>query len=288
MASWEEIVQEIESRLQVISKSEAGISIGFSWDDGRMQQVNISKVNFIGESLALITSPVVPYSREAADFLLDNYALPIVKTEEDGYLSIIHPLHIDHMPTSVCIQAIISIAESADEIEKSILNGGDGQTGSIAKEESENATEEISAVIPAGQYVVGTDVAPGLFRFAGYVARLDSEMEIITNESVRSGLGLVRVLEHDNYFEVSGEAVRIEDYPSYDVMGNAPRGGIYLVGVDIMAGRYRIHGEGRSAYYATYDRQMNRTGNDLNKGSLILNLSPSVFALEFTGRIEKM
>jgi hypothetical protein len=288
MATWEEIIHEIESRLQVLAKSDGQISIGFSWDDGRNQQVNMSRVNFIGESLALITSPVVPYSREAADFLLDNYSLPIVKTEEDGYLSIIHPLHVDHMPVSVCIQAIISIAESADEIEKSMLNGGDGHTGSIAKEESEETEEENSAVIPAGQYVVGTDVAPGLYRFAGYVARLDSEMEVITNESVRSGLGLVRVLEHDSYFEISGEAIRVEDYPRYDVMENAPRGGIYLVGVDIMAGRYRIHGEGRSAYYATYDRQMNRTGNDLNKGSLILNLSPSVFALEFTGRIEKM
>jgi hypothetical protein len=98
----------------------------------------------------------------------------------------------------------------------------------------------------------------------------------------------VKILEHDSYVEISGEAIHIDNFPVYDVIGNAPRGGIYLVGTDIAPGKYRLHGEGRSAYYAIYDRQMNRIGNDLNKGSLILNLQPGTYAIEFTGRIEAM
>lgn len=288
MGSWPDLVNEIESRLQVVSKSEDFISVAYSWDDGRMQQVNISRVDFIGENLALVTSPVVPYSASAAHRILNNFALPITKTEVDGYISISHPLHIDHMSIVACMQAITSIAETADEMEKNLLNGGDAQVGAIAHGGAQEAEQDESNVIPAGQYVVGSDISPGLYRFAGYVARLDSEMEIITNESVRSGLGLVKILEHDSYVEVSGEAVHIDDFPVYNVLENAPRGGIYLVGTDIAPGRYRLHGDGRSAYYATYDRQMNRLGNDLNKGSLIVNLQPGVYAFEFTGRIEAM
>jgi hypothetical protein len=288
MSSWLDLVKEVESRLQVVEKSEDFISVAFSWDDGRMQQVNISRVDFIGENLALVTSPVVPYSASAADHILNNFSFPIVKTDSDGFISLSHPLHVDHMDVSSCLQAISSIAETADEIEKALLNGGDSQIGAIASGSPQDEEQKDLDVIPSGQYVVGSEVAPGLYRFAGYVARLDSEMSIITNDSVRSGLGLVKILEHDSYVEISGEAIHIDNFPVYDVIGNAPRGGIYLVGTDIAPGKYRLHGEGRSAYYAIYDRQMNRIGNDLNKGSLILNLQPGTYAIEFTGRIEAM
>jgi hypothetical protein len=286
MSSWPELVKEIESRLQVLSKSEDQISVSFSWDDGRTQQVMINRIDFIGENLALVTSPVVGYSASAADMVLNNYGIPIVKNDADGTISISHPLHVDHMPASVCLQAISSLAETADEIEKVLLNGGDAQNGAIAAGGNDAGNTGDDSVIPSGQYIVGQEVAPGFYRFAGYVARLDSSMSVIDNASARSGLGLINVFEHDNYFEVSGEAIRVEDFPVYDVMENAPRGGIYLVGVDIAPGRYRINGDGSLAYYATYDRQMNLLENDSNRGSAIANIAPSVFAFEFRGRIE--
>jgi hypothetical protein len=288
MASWEEIVAELQGRLEVVDQTENSIALAFSWDDGRRQQVNLQKITFAKEEIALLTSPIVPYSRESADFLMLNYAMALTRSD-DGNLSIIHAIHFSHMPLEVCFAAVQAVAETADEIEKTVTDGFDAAIGAASSNsDNQEHIEETSEVFGAGQYVVGTDLTPGVYRFAGYVARLDSSLNIITNESVRSGLGLTLVSEHDAYFEVSGEAVKLEHYPSYDVLENSPRGGIYLVGVDIPAGRYRIHGEGSSAYYATYDRKMTRLSSDLNRGSLILNLQPGAYAVEFRGRLETL
>jgi len=288
MASWGDLVSDLEVRFQIVDKTDDFISIAFSWDDGRSQQVNIQHINIGEESVALVMSPVVPYSREAADNLFLNYDLSFMRSDRDGYISMTHPIHIDHMPIESCVKTISRISEIADEIEKTVTGGSDAIIGAKLNETDSDESESESFVIPSGQYVVGSEIEPGMYRFAGYVARLDREMQIIDNESTRSGLGLIRVNPHDSYFEVSGEAIRLENYPTYPVLENEPRGGIYLVNSDIPPGRYRINGDGSSAYYATYDKQMNRLNSDLNRGSLILTLQASAYAIEFTGRIEKI
>ncbi len=288
MTSWNELVSDLENRFQLVDKSDDFISIAFSWDDGRSQQVNIEHINIGEERVALVMSPVVPYSREAADHLFQNYDLSFMRSDRDGFISLTHPIHLDHMPIESCVKTISRISEIADEIEKTVTGGSDAGIGAKLNGSEPDESQEESSVISAGQYVVGSEIEPGMYRFAGYVARLDKEMQIIDNESTRSGLGLIRVNPHDSYFEVSGEAIRLEHYPTYPVLENEPRGGIYLVGNDIPPGRYRINGEGSSAYYAVYDKQMNRLNSDLNRGSLILNLPASAYAVEFTGRIEKV
>jgi hypothetical protein len=288
MANWQELQAELEKRFQVIEKSEESISVGLSWDDGRVQKVNLQLISFGGEPASLITSPLVPYSREAADFLLTNIGMAIKRTD-DGFLSTAHTINHETMNLASCVAVVSAVAESTDELEKEVTGGTDAGLHGVHEDIlTDNDVEDRDEIIGPGQYIVGRDVEPGMYRFAGYVARLDSEMNIITNESVRSGLGLVQVLKHDAYFEISGEAIRLEHYPTYDVLAQDPRGGIYLVGVDIPAGKYRIHGDGRSAYYATYDRKMQRLNNDLNMGSLIMTIQPSVYAVEFSGRLEQI
>ena len=255
MTSWNDLVTDLENRFQVVEKSEDFLSIAFSWDDGRSQQVNIQHINIGEEKVALVMSPVVPYSREAADHLFLNYDLSFMRSDRDGFISMTHPIHIDHMPIESCVKTISRISEIADEIEKTVTGGSDAGIGAKLNESNDENEDGDSLVMPSGQYVVGTEIEPGMYRFAGYVARLDKEMQIINNESTRSGLGLIRINPHDSYFE---------------------------------PGRYRINGDGSSAYYATYDRQMNRLNSDLNKGSLILNLQASAYAVEFRGRIEQI
>jgi len=288
MATWEEITSELQARLEVVAHEAESISVAFTWDDGRRQQVNLQLITFAQEDVVLITSPIVGYSRESADFLLSNIGMALTKSA-DGALSVVHALHISHMPFDSCYGALAAVAETADEIEKNVTDGFDAAIGAAMGDSSDQEhIDDNSSVLGAGQYIVGSDVAPGVYRFAGYVARLDSDLNIITNDSVRSGLGLTLVSEHDAYFEVSGEAVKLEHYPTYNVLENSPRGGIYLVGTDIPTGKYRIHGEGSSAYYATYDRKMNMLNNDLNSGSLILNLQPGAYAVEYRGRLEAL
>ena len=288
MANWLELQAELEKRFQILEKSEEDISVGLSWDDGRSQRVDIQLVNFGGEPACLLTSPLVPYSREAADFLLTNIGMALMRTD-DGFLSTAHTIHHETMTLMSCVAVVSAMAESTDELEKEVTGGTDaGLHGKSDDHLPDDSAHEDNDIIGPGQYIVGSDVEPGMYRFTGYVARLDSDMNVITNESVRSGLGLVQVLKHDAYFEVSGEAIRLEHYPKYDVLDQAPRGGIYLVGVDIPAGKYRLHGDGSSAYYATYDRNMQRLNNDLNRGSLIMTIQPSVYSVEFTGRLEQL
>ncbi len=288
MANWAELQADLEKRFQVLEKSDESISVGFIWDDGRVQRVDLQLITFAEEQCALITSPLVPYSREAADFLLTNIGMALKRTA-DGYLSTAHTMHIETMTIASCVATITAVAESTDELEREVTGGIDaGLHGNRDDHLPDNQVEEENDVLGSGQYIVGRDIEPGMYRFTGYVARLDQDMNIIKNESVRSGLGLVQVLKHDAYFEVSGEAIRLEQYPKYDVLDQAPRGGIYLVGVDIPAGRYKIHGDGSSAYYATYDRNMQRLNNDFNRGSLILTIQPSAYAIEFTGRLEQL
>lgn len=290
MANWNELVEALTSTMTVHEQTESGLSVVFNWSDGRQQLVYIDNIEFAGESLAQVTSPIVPFSNQAAEFLFNNVGVGLRKTP-DNFISMVHPIHIEHMDVDTCVKVISSIAEVADEIEKSVTDGADARIpnpGEKSEGHIDSGQEEVSNVISAGQWLVNSEIKPGLYRFAGYVARLDAQMGIISNESVSSGLGLVLVNPHDSYLEVSGEAISIDDFPVYDVLGQEPRDGIYLAGTDLPYGKYRIHGDGRSAYYASYDRNMNRLNNDLNRGSLIMDLSKSVFAVEFTGRLEKI
>lgn len=288
MAKWDEITTSIEQKFQVLDRAQGSITVGFEWDDGRSQPVSIQLIEFSGEDVVVITSPIVGYSREAADFLLRNVGMPL-KNTADGFISVAHSMHISSMDATSCLRAINAVAETADEIENNVTDGGDaGLNATITGGATSNDQQQVDGVISSGQYIVGSEVQAGLYRFAGYVSRLDSTMNIITNESASSGLGLICISQHDSYFEVSGEAVPISSFPVYDVLANAPRGGTYLVGVDIPAGRYKIHGEGGSAYYAIYDRNLNLLNNDFNSGTLIMNLSTSAYAMGFTGRLERL
>jgi len=144
-------------------------------------------------------------------------------------------------------------------------------------------------VVGAGQWAVGLDVKPGLYRFRGYAARLDRQMAIIQNENAESGLGLLLVRPEDSYLEISGEAIRVEELPNYDPIIEGARDGTYLVNTDLRAGSYRVHADGGgSAYFALLDRNMDLMANNVNAKSLILNLPHDVYAVQIVGRLERL
>jgi hypothetical protein len=291
MATWSELATAVTEKCQVRDAGEGWIQLAYSWDDGRAQVLDAVLTEFAGEPLVILTSPIAGYSPGNIDYLIQNVEVGLRLTP-DGQISMMHPLHIEHMSINSCLRVMSAVAEIADEIEKTVTNGGDARIPQPGESSGADFPEQDHGsgipVITAGQWIVGRDIAPGVYRYSGYVARLDSQMGIINNDNARSGLGLIHIYPHDAYFEVSGEAVRLEDYPVYDVLANAPRDGTYLVGVDIPLGKYRIHGDGSSAYYELFDRNMQRVTNDLNNGSLILDLQRSAYAVGFSGRIERL
>lgn len=291
MCTWDELVDAIEDGLSVREAGDSWIQAEYAWVDGRQQVVDVTETQWGGKPIAMLTSPLVPYTEANAALVLQGIGVPLLLTQ-DGMLSVAHPLHHEDMDVDACLDAMAHLAALTDEIEKVVTGGQDARLPLRSQVEAQGAATSAldsvdSKVIPNGQWVVGTEVAPGYYRFTGYVARLDRQLGIITNESAYSGLGLILVSPHDTYFEVRGEAMRLEDFPVYDVQAQGVREGIYLAGTDLPYGTYRLHGEGSDAYFATYSSSMNLIRNDLNQ-NVILNLDHSVFAVEIRGRLERL
>lgn len=148
--------------------------------------------------------------------------------------------------------------------------------------------EQMDGAINSGEWIVGSEIAPGLYRFSGYLARKDRHGGIISNGNANSGLGLTRVFPTDDVVEIRGQAIRADQYGAYDVLAEQPRDGCYLVGVDIEPGRYRLTAAGASAYYELLGREMERLTNGLNQGSLLVTIPSSAFAIRFTGLISRL
>jgi hypothetical protein len=141
--------------------------------------------------------------------------------------------------------------------------------------------------IQSGTYIVGDEIAPGLYRVERYWARLDSALEIIDNDLVSgSGLSLLHVRDTDAYIEISGEAMRLEDTPVVDPIALGFDSGTYLVGTDIAPGRYRVTPTQGSAYYARLDADGEIIDNNLSEGAVIALVSASDWAFTFSGKLE--
>jgi hypothetical protein len=139
-------------------------------------------------------------------------------------------------------------------------------------------------IITAGTYVVGAEVAPGVYRATSYWARLDSVGDIIDNDLISDGIGLVVIQPTDTFIEFTGEAIAIDDFPVIDPITAGYEGGTYLVGIDIAPGTYRVTaGPNDSAYAARLDGTLDIIDNDLNTGSVIIVVQASDFALTFNG-----
>lgn len=144
-------------------------------------------------------------------------------------------------------------------------------------------------IIGEGVYIVPDEVGLGTYRFVGYMARLDENLEIIDNALVDEGFGLMVVLEGDAYAEISGEAILYDAFGPVDPVEQGFSDGTYLVSYDIAPGRYRITPpSGRSGYWARLDQTLEIIDNDLGDGQLIVIVNESDFALTFTGTIEPL
>lgn len=158
-------------------------------------------------------------------------------------------------------------------------------------EDDEYEEEETDAIptIGSGLWVVGQDISPGLYRYAGYFERKDRQGNIINNSTAYEGLGLEKVLATDFAIQISGEAVDIDDYPVYSVLGNMPLGGRYIIGVDIPPGTYRVSSAADSgAYFELLDQNMRLIDNGFSSGGVMANVTNSAFAFGYKGQLQRL
>ncbi len=140
-----------------------------------------------------------------------------------------------------------------------------------------------SQTIGSGQWIVGTEVSPGLYRFSGSFATLDASDTIREIAVAYSGLGLAKVLPSDATVQINGEAIRADHYGPYDVLANKPSDGCYLVGIDIPPGRYRLNAPGGLASWFLFDQSMNLMSVNNNPEQILVTIDESVFAVGING-----
>jgi len=167
-------------------------------------------------------------------------------------------------------------------------------TATATASDAPSATDEPAAaaessVIESGTYLVGSEIAPGVYRVSGYYERDDSQGEIIDNDGVygENDLTVMIVRKGDDSVEINGQAVPLEGLPTYDPIAEGATSGTYLVGKDIAPGRYRVSSSD-GAYGARLDKKLEIIDNDLNDGSIVITVRPSDYAFEFSGTLKKL
>lgn len=141
-----------------------------------------------------------------------------------------------------------------------------------------------------GFYVVGADIAPGLWMSTGtgskcYWARQNITQDILDNEFSYPG-GAVLIRPDDFEFYTNGCGVwtmlDVNNKPAQPLAKqSAPkRDGNYIMGVTMAPGRWRSNGQGSMCYWEKTTMTQDIMDNHLGAASVIVEITPDVF--EFT------
>lgn len=149
-------------------------------------------------------------------------------------------------------------------------------------------TTTVDVEIEEGMYIVPDEVPYGAYRVFGYFARLDANQEIIENELVSSCPALALVQEGDAYLELGASAFPVDLAFPIDPFEYECTDGVFIVGLDIQPGRYRITPSGSTAYFARLDDNLDIIDNNISDGQLIAEVRAGDFAFEFSGNIERI
>lgn len=137
-----------------------------------------------------------------------------------------------------------------------------------------------------GTYLVGTEIAPGVYRTNGYWSVNSADGGIIDNDLIMSGTNIAVIPEGAATVKFSGEAMAIADSRVIDPIAEGFSEGTYVVGKDLQPGQYRV--SGANAYAARLDANLGIIDNDLADGSVILMIDPSDAYFKFSGILEKI
>jgi hypothetical protein len=158
---------------------------------------------------------------------------------------------------------------------------------------------------PAGTYLVGRDISPGIYvgeastdiMDSCYWARLggvSGDVNDLHSNDNALGLYYVKILESDFAFRTACGMTIIEDVPAQDEFLTSLEPGTYIIGRDIEAGTYR--GEAgsdilESCYWARLagvSGDMNELlANDNATGQYFIEVLPTDFALSTGCSLEK-
>jgi hypothetical protein len=133
-------------------------------------------------------------------------------------------------------------------------------------------------LIADGTYMVGSEIAPGLYRVGRYWARQDRNQATIDNDLTTGCPTLVNVQATDAYLKITGEAIPA-NLRVIDPIAEGCSAGTFLVGTDIAPGRYRLKGS-EMVYWARLNNKLGTIDNDITRGQSILVVRAKDFAVK--------
>ncbi len=141
-----------------------------------------------------------------------------------------------------------------------------------------------------GHYLVGIDIAPGLWRSNGagarcYWSRLTATQDLIDNDLGYGG-GAVLIRPEDFEFYTSGcgtwsmlDTNNLPTLPA-DKQATPKKDGVYIIGLNMAPGRWRSNGAGAKCYWEKTTSTQEIIDNNFGAGSVIVEIAPTDFQFE--------
>lgn len=183
------------------------------------------------------------------------------------------------------------ITESEESSQENVNTEEEEKEAQVIEEEKIEETIQDNT-IKSGTYKVGTDIESGLYKvklvdFMGYVERSSSASmdfdSIIANNNF-TGDGYIKIKDTDAFVKLQGVEITpdiVED------IKEEVKDGIYLVGVDLLPGTYKVIPEDGMAYIERVKDvsfEMNDIiANDLFEGQGYVEISETDYAIKVQG-----
>lgn len=153
--------------------------------------------------------------------------------------------------------------------------------------------EKQAAPKPDGFYLVGVDIAPGVWRSTGqggscYWARNNLTQDLIDNDLGFAG-GAVTIQPSDVEFYTRGcgnwVMLDTNNKPALPLAQQqaSKRDGTYIIGLNIAPGRWRSNGQGNRCYWEKSTVTNEIIDNHLGVASVIVEIAPTDFQFEARG-----
>lgn len=144
-----------------------------------------------------------------------------------------------------------------------------------------------------GFYVVGVDIAPGIWKSTGqgsrcYWARQNTTQDILDNHVGFTG-GAVTIHPNDIEFYTKDcgtwTMLDANNLPAAPIEQQraAKKDGIYIIGLNMAPGRWRSSGLGKSCYWQTLTASQDIIDNHFGVASVIVEIAPTDFQFEAKG-----
>ncbi len=144
-----------------------------------------------------------------------------------------------------------------------------------------------------GFYVVGWDIAPGLWRSTGVGAKCYWERQTITQDIIDNDAGIaggavmIQPTDFVFYAKGCGDWVMLDtnNMPALPIeKQQAPKkDGVYIIGLNMAPGKWRSNGAGEKCYWEKLSTTQEIIDNHFGVASVIVDIAPTDFQFKTNG-----